>query len=136
MFRRVLAVEIDPTLCQAAEDNLRLNGVDNAVIFKSPSHDFCQKVLRHKTWTDKQSGYKFDFGCVLVDPPRAGLDARTRALVSRYDHILYVSCSPYISLRRDVDDLAKSGLKLRQLCLLDHFPYTHHAECAVYLSRV
>ena len=101
----------------------------------SPSHDFCQKVLRHKTWTDKQSGYEFDFGCVLVDPPRAGLDARTRALVSRYDHILYVSCSPYVSLRRDVDELAKNGLLLRQMCLLDHFPYTHHAECAVYLSR-
>lgn len=31
---------------------------------------------------------------LLVDPPRAGLDAPTLALARRFEHILYISCNP------------------------------------------
>lgn len=37
---------------------------------------------------------QLEFGCTIVDPPRAGLDALTREAVSGYDHLLYVSCNP------------------------------------------
>ena len=40
------------------------------------------------------------FDVVLVDPPRAGLDPDTLALVSRFDAIMYVSCDP-TALYRD-----------------------------------
>ncbi len=38
-----------------------------------------------------------DGGCsnvLLVDPPRAGLDAPTLRICHRFDHILYISCNP------------------------------------------
>lgn len=31
---------------------------------------------------------------LLVDPPRAGLDAPTLCICHRFDHILYISCNP------------------------------------------
>ena len=140
LFRRALAVEINPSLVDAAGENLRRNGVRNATLLKSPSASFCGGILRRRTWTDRQqdggSGHVFNFGCVLVDPPRAGLDAETRRLVERYRHVLYVSCNPFVSLRRDLSVLqAKCGFVLRRFALIDHFPYTPHAECAVYLVR-
>mmetsp|Transcript_8799 Transcript_8799/g.11199 ORF Transcript_8799/g.11199 Transcript_8799/m.11199 type:complete len:180 (-) Transcript_8799:185-724(-) len=135
LFRRVLAVEIDPTLCEAAEQNLKLNTIDNASVFQSPSHSFCQKVLRRKQWTDKKTGRDFSFGSVLVDPPRSGLDKTTRELVSGYQHVLYISCNPLVSLRRDLDHFKTQGLHIRQMALLDHFPFTSHLECAVYLNK-
>ena len=43
-FRRVVAVEINPVLCQAAEHNLRLNGLENARVFCSPSATVCAVI--------------------------------------------------------------------------------------------
>mmetsp|Transcript_78428 Transcript_78428/g.153448 ORF Transcript_78428/g.153448 Transcript_78428/m.153448 type:complete len:507 (+) Transcript_78428:122-1642(+) len=137
LFRAALAVEINPTLCVAAEENLAANGVTNASIQLSPSHDFCTRVLRKRSWTHKPTGREFEFGAVLVDPPRAGLDDHTRALVAKYTHVLYISCNPFVSLRRDLDALLAPphNFSIERLALIDHFPYTPHTECAVYLHR-
>jgi tRNA (uracil-5-)-methyltransferase len=101
----------------------------------SPSAKFCSRILQHQQWTHAPSGQTFEFGAVLVDPPRSGLDAPTLELVCRYKHVLYISCNPFVSLRRDLDGFLAAGLSLRRLALIDHFPYTPHTECAVYLSR-
>eukprot|EP00908_Phaeocystis_cordata_P008189 Transcript_18853.p1 GENE.Transcript_18853~~Transcript_18853.p1 ORF type:complete len:376 (+),score=144.72 Transcript_18853:27-1130(+) len=45
-FRRVLAVEIDRRLCDAAAANLRANGVANVSILCAPSARFCKPLLR------------------------------------------------------------------------------------------
>jgi tRNA (uracil-5-)-methyltransferase len=135
LFRAALAVEINPSLCAAAEDNLRANGVGNAWVQRSPSADFCTRVLRRRNWTHTASGTAFDFSTVLVDPPRAGLDPVTLGLVAKYDHILYISCNPLVSLRRDADGLRSRGFTLAKLALIDHFPYTPHTECAAFFTR-
>lgn len=43
----------------------------------------------------------------VVDPPRAGLDATTRTLVTRYSHLLYISCNPD-ALERDMEELSQT----------------------------
>lgn len=87
------------------------------------------------------------FDVVLVDPPRAGLDPDTLALVSRFDAIMYVSCDP-TALYRDATtagrgrggaggggfgDGGEGGLAathdLARFAVFDHFPYTEHVEC-------
>jgi len=83
LFRRALAVEINPSLCAAAEENLMANGVSNALVQRSPSAAFCSRVLRRRTWKHAASGSELDFCAVLVDPPRAGLDALTLGLVAK-----------------------------------------------------
>ena len=136
LFRRALAVEINPALCAVAKENLSRNSIVNASVVRSPSADFCSAVLRRRAWIDKSSGHIFDFGAVLVDPPRAGLDDSTIRLVAKYEQIFYVSCNPFVSLRRDLSALQAKGFELRKMALIDHFPYTPHTECAVHLTRM
>jgi tRNA/tmRNA/rRNA uracil-C5-methylase (TrmA/RlmC/RlmD family) len=49
--------------------------------------------------------YEFNFGAVLVDPPRCGLDSLTLSLVASYDHVIYISCCPD-SLMRDLTEVS------------------------------
>jgi tRNA/tmRNA/rRNA uracil-C5-methylase (TrmA/RlmC/RlmD family) len=103
---------------------------------------------------EREEEDEYNFGVVLVDPPRVGLDRHTRKLVSQYEHILYISCGPH-SLLRDLEgegeeeqqrsadktfrSLAGFGLAethdVVDMCVLDHFPGTMHIEAAVHLRR-
>jgi tRNA (uracil-5-)-methyltransferase len=166
-FRRVVGVEINKHLVQVARENLALNGIregTEAVIIQIPSEKFHpSRLASYRLQQRQEAGKKvgdelpFDFGCVLVDPPRAGLDRSTRKLVSHYDHVLYISCGPQ-SLLRDLrgEDpktaataspegrkhlkLAPFGLgsthEVVAMAVLDHFAYcADHIEVAVHLRR-
>ena len=150
-FQHVVGVEIDERLCEAARHNLRVNRVENATIIHSPSAKVCSRILAEKglvlpflssraessssngdasaTYTDA----KIQFDSVLVDPPRAGLDANTLALVQRYAHVVYISCNP-TALHRDLAALKESH-DLRAFAMFDHFPYTSHFECGAFLCH-
>ena len=67
---------------------------------------------------------------VVVDPPRAGLGAKTCAQLVELSPrtIVYVSCDP-ASLARDSRILVDAGYKLDQIRALDLFPMTQHIEC-------
>ena len=81
------------------------------------------------------SAAQYDFETVLVDPPRAGLDATTRALVARYRYILYISCSPLESLKRDLGELSETHA-LHRMAYFDHWPlHDFHFEAGVLLVR-
>lgn len=173
-FRRVVGVEINKHLVAVARENLALNGIQEgkeAVIIQIRAEKFHPSRLptyrrlqrRHHQQAQEGEGEEgeeeeepFDFGCVLVDPPRAGLDRYTRKLVSHYDHVLYISCGPY-SLLRDMkgEDPATAATASSEgrkhlalapfalgsthevvaMAVLDHFPYTTHIEVAVHLRR-
>ncbi len=71
---------------------------------------------------------------VIVDPPRAGLDAGLVSALIRLhpERILYVSCDP-ATLARDVERLR--GYSLRSACPVDLFPQTPHVECVCLLEQ-
>ena len=73
---------------------------------------------------------------VVVDPPRAGLDASViDAIVeSGVRRLVYVSCDP-ATLARDLRRLADGGMKLSELQPIDMFPHTQHIECISTLDR-
>jgi len=73
------------------------------------------------------------FSTVLVDPPRSGLDAVTLRFLKSHHNILYISCNPE-ALQRDLAGLCRTH-QVDRFCVFDHFPYTKHAECGVYLRR-
>lgn len=75
------------------------------------------------------------FDCVIVDPPRKGLDRKSADLFldSKPQRIIYVSCNPE-SLARDVD-LLKGGYRLVKLTGVDMFPHTEHIESVAVLDR-
>ena len=77
-----------------------------------------------------------DVDLIVVDPPRAGLAAATRAAIagSRARTLLYVACD-VATWARDVADLTRVGFRLDRLRPYDFQPHTHHLEIASRLVR-
>lgn len=70
---------------------------------------------------------------IFVDPPRAGIDPDTLALVQGYERILYISCNPD-TLKDNLEQLYKTH-RVTRFALFDQFPYTDHMETGVLLER-
>jgi 23S rRNA (uracil1939-C5)-methyltransferase len=72
---------------------------------------------------------------VVLDPPRAGAPAATRAIAAaRPKRVLYVSCDP-ATLARDLKQLCAAGYALDALETVELFPQTSHVETLALLSR-
>merc|ERR1712050_760106 len=90
-----------------------VNGLSNVTVMRSPSQDFCRRVLKRRCYelrapsgsaTSHQQPVRLEFGCTVVDPPRAGLDEETLEAIAGYKHVLYVSCNP-AALKKDMESL-------------------------------
>ncbi len=135
-FKRVLATEISKTSVKSAHYNFALNNIDNVEVVRMSSEDFSSALagerafrrLNHIPLED------YDFTTILVDPPRAGLDAGTEQLVSRFDHILYISCNPD-TLYKNLQSICKTHY-IEKMAIFDQFPYTDHIECGVTLKKL
>ncbi|HPV42774.1 MAG TPA: class I SAM-dependent RNA methyltransferase [Spirochaetota bacterium] len=73
---------------------------------------------------------------VVADPPRAGLDKKTRKTILAMEPsvLVYVSCNP-ATFARDAKDFANGGYSLEKLTMIDMFPGTHHIELVSRFSR-
>ena len=72
--------------------------------------------------------------CLIIDPPRTGMDYACRKMLgeSGITDILYISCSSD-TLARDVASLARNGYEIVETQLLDMFPRTAHFESLTHL---
>ncbi len=70
---------------------------------------------------------------MLVDPPRAGLDDATIALIQEYDNIIYISCNP-LTLAENLEKLHVTH-DLSRVAGFDQFPFTEHIESGVCLRK-
>jgi len=134
-FGRVVATEIAKVSVRAAEFNIADNGIDNIDVVRMSSEDFSQvlKGEREARRTAHLDLASCNFTTVLVDPPRSGLDAETVAQVSEYQHIVYISCNPE-TLKDNLATLTQSH-RIERFAIFDQFPYSHHLECGIYLTR-
>ena len=73
---------------------------------------------------------------VVVDPPRAGLDASIIETVIDSDvrRMVYVSCEP-ATLARDLRRFVDGGFTIAEVQPIDMFPHTQHIECITTLDR-
>ena len=76
-----------------------------------------------------------DIDLVIVDPPRAGLDEKTKKYLKEInsDEIIYVSCDP-MTLARDIKDLS-DNYKVKYIKPFNMFPRTYHCESIAVLER-
>jgi len=74
--------------------------------------------------------------CVIVDPPRSGLNKKTIRGLLRLSPktLLYVSCNP-ATLARDIIFLQSGGYHLVETRLVDMFPQTYHIESVNLFKR-
>ena len=112
-----------------------MNGINNVEFVRMSSEEFSEALKGdvEKRRLQNIDLTSYDFGTVLVDPPRAGLDALTLNVVSQYQRILYISCNPD-TLIQNINDLSDK-FTVTKAALFDQFPYTHHIEAGVLLER-
>ena len=134
-FDKVLATEISKSSVAAAQYNIDVNNIDNVKIIRMSSEEFVQASRGEKAFKRLEGINLSDYQCetVLVDPPRAGLDDETVKMVSAYSNIVYISCNPE-TLKSNLEVLCQTH-EVTRFALFDQFPYTHHAECGVFLQR-
>jgi len=135
LFDRVLATEVGKSSVQAAQYNLAANRIDNTTVLRLSSEDLGAALAGTKSFKELQGidlgAYRFS--TLFVDPPRSGLDAQTLQLAAGFEHILYISCNPQ-SLQENVAALQATH-RVTASAVFDQFPYTHHLECGLLLSR-
>jgi tRNA (uracil-5-)-methyltransferase len=135
-FEKVIATEISKTSVAAAQNNITQNNIDNLKIIRMSSEEFVQAQQGVRKFRRLEGVNLADYQCktVLVDPPRSGLDENTLNMISQYENIVYISCNPD-TLKLNLDTLLLTHV-ITRFALFDQFPYTHHAECGVYLQKM
>ena len=116
----VHAVESDPAalqaLTQAAHHTPGLKSIT------TETRDLFRRPL------DPQDLQRFD--AAVIDPPRAGAEAQTRALAqARLPQIAAVSCNP-VTFARDAKILTQAGYSLDWVQPVDQFRWSAHVELA------
>ncbi len=134
-YNRVLATEISKTSVASAQYNIKANGIDNVTVVKMAAEEISQALAGQREFfrMKEVNLATYDFQTIFVDPPRSGLDDLTRQMVTEYDRIIYISCNPE-TLARDLQSITLTH-EVIETALFDQFPYTHHIESGVFLTR-
>jgi tRNA (uracil-5-)-methyltransferase len=135
-YGKVMATEIAKPLVNSAQFNLQANGIKNVVIARLSSEEMTAALNRVRQFRRLShiNLNDYQFGTVLVDPPRIGLDDDTLQLVQQFNRIIYISCNP-ITLIANLQQLQQTH-RLEAKAMFDQFPYTDHIETGVVLIRI
>lgn len=116
----VVGVEGDAALVKHAQNNAKVNQLDNATFEQA---DLTKTALKDYSWA---SG---GFNKILLDPPRSGaFEVLSQLADLGAERIVYVSCNP-ATLARDAGELVhKHGYTLVSAGIMDMFPHTSHVE--------
>ena len=119
--RNVTSIEINKEACQNALWNIKRNNIYNLQVINGKVEDFI---------------YKFkNIDLVIIDPPRSGLDKKTRNYLKEISskYLIYISCDMQ-TLKRDLDEL-KEIYDIQEINLINMFKGTYHCESIVILER-
>lgn len=124
--KKVYGVEVVPEAIMDAQENARLNGLDNVEFVAGEA----ETVLPQ--W--QKAGVKPEV--ITVDPPRKGCDERflQTMIEMQPKRIVYVSCNP-ATLARDLRILEDGGYRTLEVQPVDLFPQTYHVECVALLVK-
>lgn len=125
--KRVIGVEMIEAAVADARQNAARNALPNVSFIAAKA----EKILPSLTADLAEERL-----CVLVDPPRKGLDESVRRSLLSTDlrELVYISCYPE-TLARDLCDFRQQGWMLDRLCVADMFPNTPEIETVVRVRR-
>lgn len=124
---KVYGLEVVPAAVEDARHNAVLNKIDNV--------EFLAGKVERLLPALAGQGLRPDI--VVLDPPRRGCgrEALDAVIAMEVPRLVYVSCDPG-TLARDLGYLSGRGYQLREVQPVDMFPWTHHVETVVLMSRV
>lgn len=118
---QVVGVELSPESSLDARENVKINQCDNVAILTGNVPEVLSKIRQENSHPLPD--------VVIMDPPRAGLDApalrHLRELLP--PKILYVSCNP-ATQASNIEELCEAGYRLILIQPVDQFPQTPHVE--------
>ncbi len=124
----VVGVEGDAALVKHAQNNAKLNDLNNATFEQA---DLTKTALKDYSWAND------GFNKILLDPPRSGaFEVLSQLADLGAERIVYVSCNP-ATLARDAGELVhKYGYTLVSAGIMDMFPHTSHVESIALFIKV
>ncbi len=119
LFQKVMIVESFSGCTDSAEENLKLNGIKNAEVFRLEAHSIGRLSLPEGSY-------------VITDPPRSGMSEKAISQLKRLrpKAIIYISCNP-AQLAKDIRKFR--DYSLQSTALFDMFPQTSHIEAVAEL---
>jgi len=123
--KEVYAIEIVEQAIEDAKVNAKNNNINNITFLVGAVEEKINDLYSKNIEAD----------CILVDPPRKGLDRKVIDVIcnKRPDKIVYISCNN-ATLARDIQ-LLKEHYELIECKLVDMFPHTSHIECVCWLKK-
>ncbi len=122
--KEIIGIESIKDAVINANQNAKLNGFEHISFICADAADKLQYISK-----------KRPIDCLVVDPPRTGLDEAMLYCIikSRIKDIVYVSCNP-ATLAKNLAVL-NSKYDVKKVVPVDMFSHTAHVECVVLLSR-
>lgn len=120
--KKAFGIEIVKNAVLNAITNSKINKRDNIYYMLGDVADCLPKI-------------KEEINTIIVDPPRAGLDKKTKETILslKASKMIYISCDP-MTLARDLKDL-ENDYEVISIEGLDMFPFTQHVESICVLYR-
>ncbi len=118
---KVVGIEVVANAIKSAKEVQKVNKLANITFYQGRVENIIDK-LNEK------------FTKVVVDPPRSGLDKKTKEylLQQAFSKIIYISCNP-LTLVRDLKEF-QSKYQITFLEGYDMFTFTKHVECLCVLN--
>ena len=122
---KITAFDGDAEAIAAFGAAIRANGLSSRITA------ICRDLFRDPLTAAELEG----FTAAIIDPPRAGAEAQSRALAeSGIGTVAAVSCNPG-TFARDAAILVGGGYRLELVTPVDQFPWTTHIELAAAFRR-
>ena len=131
--KAVLGIEAIPAAIRDAEENARLNAIDNAHFLEGD----VAKVFREVADGSRRLPAGLERpDVIIVDPPRAGLAKKAVSRIGEVaaPRIVYVSCNP-ATMGPNIAQFRDYGYRLLCVTPVDMFPHTPHVEAVGLLVR-
>ena len=116
----IIGIDYNKSNINDANKNKELNNLNNISFI-------CDKV-------ENQIDNFKDIDMIIVDPPRKGLDQKTKEYLNtiKAKHLVYISCD-LITFSRDINDLLEN-YEAEYIKPFNMFPKTYHVENVAYLK--
>lgn len=118
--KKAIGVESVAEAISDAQENARLNGIENASFTCALAEDFI--------------GSLSNIDAAVINPPRKGCDPLflEKLIALKPKKLVYISCDP-ATLARDLAILQTGNYRIKEVQPFDMFPQTTHVETLVYL---
>lgn len=119
---KVYGCEIVKDAVLNANENVKINNIDNVEFYNYDVKDLLSEILNGNTSIRKPD-------VIILDPPRDGLSRNAIDDVIKFnvDNIIYISCK-IDSLYRDYNIFKTHGYSIKKICPVDMFPWTKNVE--------